>query len=200
MPVATTTEEHQTPAMSAAMKRSLGEDVVPSPGHSTANLPADYRTVNGWGADLDHANRPSYPKELPSNVRTARGEVRDWQVPHTKVHVSNEHPNLTPAFGASVAPKGLSGMLRDYAYEFGEATNRHWMTLVLADRVDMVESMITSALRGKPDNYIREKGWTAYLTYDPARRRKAMLIGATAIGAIAFGVLLSRAMRDSDYD
>ena len=146
MPSVTHTEENQTPEMSARSKRSLGEDVAPAPGHSIANAPRDYKSVPGWGVDLDPKNRPSYPKELPSTVMTARGDVQDWQEPPHRIHLSNEHPNLTPVFGTSCPPQGLSGLLRDYAYQFGEASNRHWMTLMLADRVNMVESMFTEAL------------------------------------------------------
>jgi hypothetical protein len=200
MPIATTTEENQTPEISAGMKRSRGEDAVPAPGHLRTHVPTDFRSINGWGADLDPANRPSYPKELPSTVQTARGDVRDWQTPRTKVHVSNEHPNLTPVFGASVPSRGLSGKLRDYAYEYGEATNRHWMTLVLADRVDMVESMLGGLFRGRPDNYIAEKGWPAYLKYSPNRTRTLVTAGAVAVGAVALGVLVTRALRDGDFD
>jgi hypothetical protein len=191
MPVATRTEENQTPEMSARSKRSIGEDVAPAPGHSVSNVPRDYKTVLGWGADLDPANRPSYPKELPSNVMTARGEVRDWQVPPHKIHVSNEHPNLTPVFGTACPPSGLSGRLRDYAFEFGEATNRHWMTLLLADRVNMVESMIGDALRGKPDHYIREKGWSANLKYrDERDRQRAMVTAGVSIGLVLLAFAL----------
>jgi hypothetical protein len=192
MPTATTTEENVTPEASARTKRSRGEDVVPAPGHVRTDGPADFRSINGWGADLDPANRPSYPKELPSTVHSARGEVRNWQKPHTKVHVSNEHPNLTPVFGASVPTRGLSGMLRDYAYEYGEATNRHWMTLILADRVDIVERMVTDLFAGRPDNYIREKGWPAYLKHNPKRARTLLTAGAVAVGAIALGTMLMR--------
>jgi hypothetical protein len=197
MPVATHTEENQTPEIAKGMKRSLGEDAVPAPGHSTANVPADYRQVNGWGADLDPANRPAYPKELPSTVMTARGEVKHWQEPHTRVHVSNEHPNLTPTFGASRPPHGLSGRLRDYAYEFGEASNRHWMTLVLADRVDMVETMIMDAFRGKGDNYVAEKGWPALMKYAPPKK-KYLTLGVAALGVAALGLAVAGAMRKGE--
>jgi hypothetical protein len=196
MPTSTHTEQDQTPAAAARMKRSRGEDVVPAPGHIGMDVATDFRQINGWGADLDPANRPSYPKELKSDVRSVRGEVRDWQVPHTKVHISNEQPNLTPTFGASVPSRGLSGLLRDYAYEYGEGTNRHWMTLVLADRVDMMESMITSALTGRPDHYIREKGWSAYVKYDPAAKRKLMTFGAVVLGAVAAGLVLQSVLSD----
>lgn len=192
MPTVTETEEHQTPEMSARSKRSLGEDVVPSPGHSRANVPDDYRSVNGWGADLDPANRPSYPKELPSTVKTVRGEVKDWQKPPHRIHLSNEHPNLTPVFGTTCPPHGISGMLRDYAYEFGEASNRHWMTLILADRIGIAESLVGGLLTGKPDNYVREKGWLATQKYGnrEERNRQYALLGAAAIGGLALALIV----------
>ena len=71
------------------------------------------------------------------------------------VFMSVEQPNLTPVFGTSCPPKGLSGLLREYAYQFGEGANRHWMTLVLADRVDMIESMVMDAFRGRGEEFRR---------------------------------------------
>jgi hypothetical protein len=182
---------------SAHAKRTLGEDPVPSPGHSTEHLPQNYREINGWGADLDHKNRPSYPKELPSTVMTARGDVKHWQEPRTKIHISNEHPDLTPVFGESVPPFGLSGMLRDYAYQFGEASNRHWMTLLLADRINRIESAVVDALRGKPDRFIHEKAWRAKLKYrDTEANRKTLYVSAAAIGAVALGLVLFSTLKE----
>jgi hypothetical protein len=175
-----------------SVKRALGDDPAPSRGHSDANVPEDYRSINGWGADLDPANRPMVPRELPSDVTTVRGNVGARQVPHAKVHLSVEHPDLTPVFGNSCPPHGLSGMLRDYAFQFGEASNRHWMTLILADRVDMVEHLIGDALRGKPDNYIAEKGWAANFKYDPGLKRRWLTLGALALGAVAVGVAVNQ--------
>ncbi|HYK00856.1 MAG TPA: hypothetical protein VE974_03815 [Thermoanaerobaculia bacterium] len=175
-----------------SVKRALGDDPVPAPGHSAASVPENYKEVHGWGADLDPANRPMVPRELPSDVTTVRGNVGARQVPTEKVHVSIEHPDLTPVFGNSCPPHGLSGMLRDYAFQFGEASNRHWMTLILADRVDMVEHLFGDALRGKPDNYIKEKGWPAYLKYNPGRNRRWLTLGALALGAVAVGVAVNQ--------
>ena len=180
----------------ARLKRTLGEDAVPAPKHSTAHVPSDFRKVLGWGVDLDPANRPSYPKEYPSDVTSARGDVKHWQTPPHKIHKSNEHPNLTPVFGTACPPKGLSGALRDYAYQFGEGTNRHWMTLVLSDRVDMVESMLTDALRGRPDNYFREKGWAANFKYaDRAQRQRYIGYGAAVLGVVALGMFFGMSDR-----
>lgn len=178
-----------------SMKRALGDDPAPAPSHPSRNVPANYRDVRGWGADLDPANRPMFPKELPSDVTTARGEVRDWQTPAMKVLMSVEHPNLTPVFGTSCPPKGLSGLLREYAYQFGEGTNRRWMTLVLADRVDMIESMVADAFRGRGDNYIAEKAWSAKWKYaDSAQRRRYATIATAAVGGIAVAMVLRKAL------
>ena len=183
-------EEMKWTQSDPSVKRALGDDPVPSKGHKN-NIPFDFRSINGWGAYLDPADRQMIPRELPSDVETVRGNVGARQVPKEKVHLSIEHPDLTPVFGNSCPPHGLSGMLRDYAYQFGEASNRHWMTLILADRVDMVEHLFGDALRGRPDNYIAEKGWPAYFKYEPGRSRRLLTVGAVALGALALGVAMT---------
>lgn len=172
-------------------------DTSLAPQHVTSTVPRDYKQVPGWGVDLDH--RPSYPKELPSDVTNARGAVGDWQIPHDKVYVSVEHPNLTPVFGTSCPPRGLSGLLREYAYRYGEGTNRHWMTLILADRIDIAESIVTDALRGRPDRFIQEKGWKANWKYgiSPSMKR-ALMWGGVVAGLTAAGFLLARTVGDDD--
>jgi hypothetical protein len=188
-----------TPAVREAQqaKRTIGEDPAPAPGHSRAHVPADFRTIDGWGADLDPANRPAVPRELPSDVLTARGDVKHRQVPRGKVHMSNEYPDLTPVFGDTVQPRGLSGLIRDYAYNFGEATNRHWMMLLLADRIDVYESAVVDLFTGR---YVKEKGWTTphLAEMDSKTRHSYAFVGAVAvIGlAIAAGVMLTRDGRD----
>jgi hypothetical protein len=167
------------------------------PHHVTGTVPADYRQVQGWGVDLNH--RPMVPMELPSDVSTARGEVRHWQVPQEKIHNSIEHPNLTPVFGTACPPKGLSGRLRDYAYQYSEGTNRHWMTLVFADRVDVLESLVTGIFSGKPDNIPAEKAWgTRLRAVDPARRVRFIAAGAAVVGAVALGIWLTKGMDDEE--
>ncbi|HEU4521953.1 MAG TPA: hypothetical protein VFT12_08125 [Thermoanaerobaculia bacterium] len=177
--------------------RTRGEDPVPAPGHSAKHLPADYREINGWGVDLDPAVRPAVPREFPSNVKTARGDVKHWQQPTTKILVTNEQPGLTPVFGESAPLHGLSGRLREYAYQYGEGTNRRWMTLMMADRVDIAESMLMDALRGKPDRYFQEKAWGTKLRYaTPGDRNRYLLVGGLILGAVAFGVVASRMRED----
>ena len=162
------------------------------PLHVVDTVPTDFRRIQGWGVDLDPRNRPMVPRELPSDVTNVRGDVRHWQEPRPEdeIFVSIEHPNRTPVFGTACRPKLLSGVLRRYAYRYGEGTNRHWITLLLSDRIDVAESMITSALRGKPDRYIKEKGWGAKLEHGDGGQMLA--VGATVAGVLALGVWMLR--------
>ena len=164
------------------------------PHHVTETVPSDYRSIKGWGVDLDPKNRPMFPMELPSEVMDVRGDVPAWQVPSMDVYVSIEHPNRTPVFGETCPPKGLSGAMRNYAYRYGEGTNRHWMTLILADRVDILENLVGDALRAQPDRYFKEKGWKANFKYDSERETNYVAVGMAVVGAIAVGALLRRAL------
>src|SRR5205085_11253973 len=113
-------------------------------------------TIPGWGADLDPANRPAVPKEnlVPPATNGAHWEFPERQVPKYDREKSTEHKFLTPVFGTSCPLKGLSGVIRRFAYTYSEGRAAHWLLLVLGDRVDVVESLVTSALRGRPDRYI----------------------------------------------
>jgi hypothetical protein len=72
---------------------------------------------------------------------------------------SIEHKFLTPVFGTSCPPKGLSGVLRKYAYaRYSEARAAHWLILIGADRVDAIESHLRSFGTLHPDNPITETG------------------------------------------
>jgi hypothetical protein len=73
---------------------------------------------------------------------------------------------LTPVFGTSCPPKGVSGMLRKYAYQrFSEGRAAHWLILLAADRVDSVESNLRSYATLHPDNPITETGVLSEFKY-----------------------------------
>jgi len=46
---------------------------------------------------------------------------------------------LTPVFGTTNPPRGLSGLLRRAAYKIPEHATSHWFVLLLADRIDAIE-------------------------------------------------------------
>src|SRR5690606_19306556 len=103
-------------------KGNIMDAVIPNASTSNTSMPRDYLHIQGWGADLDHENRPAYPKE-----RTPpRLEGLHWAQPeqqahgHMEIFHSTERPGITPLFGTTVPPSGLSGALRRFAFKYSE--------------------------------------------------------------------------------
>jgi hypothetical protein len=101
-------------------------------------------TVKGWGVDAAREHRPGVPWERPP--RPAPGAHIDPapQRPRTRVLHRREIDRLTTVFGSAQPPKGLSGMLRRLAYRLPEHRARHWMLLLVADRVDELEHRLAN--------------------------------------------------------
>jgi hypothetical protein len=116
-------------------------------------------TIPGWGADLDHKDRPSVPRERTDLVSGAHWDFPERQEELVPRERSIEHMQLTPVFGTSVPLKGLSGVVRRIAYDrFSEARAAHWLLLIAGDRLDAMESHLASFVSGKPDNLLTETG------------------------------------------
>jgi ParB-like chromosome segregation protein Spo0J len=58
-----------------------------------------------------------------------------------------ELDRLTPVFSTALRPTGLSGFIRRIAYDIPESHARHWATLMLADRVDVMEHRLKKVLK-----------------------------------------------------
>src|SRR5437870_1260336 len=112
------------------------------------------------------------------------------QIPKVKIHKSTERRVLTPVFGTSCPPKGLSGKLRDLAYQFSEGRLSHWMILLLADRVDVIENGLGGILLGKPDRLIKEMGlraeWKRHELRADLRRLRNELLFVAGAGAVVW--------------
>jgi hypothetical protein len=151
-------------------------------------LPA--RSIRGWGADKVPADRPAYPKEKASDVNTVRGNVGARMTPPHRIHMSIEHPDLAPVFGTTCPPRGLSGKLRDFAYQFGEGRLAHWLTLLAADRIDVLEGRFEDLSHGRVPHPIAERGLTAH---DGSSRSRNLLIAGAALGVLAAAVIVQQA-------
>jgi hypothetical protein len=129
--------------------------------------------IPGWGVDLDPRDRPSVPKErFDPDLSGAHWEFPERQPENTPRERSNEHKFLTPVFGTTCPPKGLSGAIRRYAYkQYSEARAAHWLLLLAADRVDVAESTLRSYLSRHPDNPIAETGVLSEFTHHGVRSR-----------------------------
>ncbi len=157
----------------------------------------DPATVPGWGVDADAKNDPTYPYR----VRAAdEGLHMDWQRPpqqHSGVEVlqSVEHERRPAVFGTSTPPRGLSGMIRRLAFRWSESDWRHWLMLMGADRVDVVEGVVEDLGRGKVPNIPAEMGARAEWQHNKSGfvTKAAVTLAVSAL-AIA---LLSRGKKKS---
>src|SRR3954447_21188665 len=120
--------------------------------------------IPGWGVDLDPRDRPSVPK-LKAVETGAHWDFPERQPEKWPRERSIEHEFLTPVFGTSCPPKGLSGALRRFSYRrYSEGRAAHWLLLLAADRVDAWESHLRSFATLRPDNPITETGVASEFT------------------------------------
>jgi hypothetical protein len=129
--------------------------------------------IPGWGVDLDPKDRPSVPRErFDPGVTGAHWDFPERQPETWPRERSIEHKFLTPVFGTSCPPKGLSGVLRRFAYaRYSEGRAAHWLILVAADRVDAVESHLRSFTTMRPDNPITQTGVRSEFSHHGASSR-----------------------------
>jgi hypothetical protein len=134
--------------------------------------------IPGWGVDLDPADRPSVPRlKFDPAATGAHWDFPERQPEKWPRERSIEHQMLTPVFGTSTPPRGLSGVVRRYAYRYSEGRAAHWLLLIGADRIDAVESHLASFLTLHPDNPITETGIRSEFTHHGLRAR----IGTTRV-------------------
>jgi hypothetical protein len=152
-------------------------------------------TIEGWGIDADPNNKPTYPMKNYTGADHNRLNYERATQQHSTVEIlhSNERPGLTRVFGTSSPPQGLSGKLRRYAFKFSEGSSGHWMTLILADRINVVEGIIDDLKHGHIPNIFAERGWNAEWKYNRkgAIKKAAIGIGVTA-AVVAFMVYRNR--------
>ncbi len=123
--------------------------------------------IPGWGVDLDPKDRPSVPMlDFDPDLNGAHWDFPERQPEKWPRERSIEHKFLTPVFGTSCPPRGLSGVMRRYAYRrYSEARAAHWLILLAADRVDAVESHLRSFASLRRDNPITETGVRTELSH-----------------------------------
>ncbi len=146
----------------------------------------------GWNIDNDPDNDPTYPMRTrtPDDHKGYSWE-RPTQQPITiEVLHSIERPNVTAVFGTSVPPSGLSGAIRRFAFKYSENSYLHWLPLLLADRVNVVEGVLDDLAHGHVPNIFAEKGYKVEWKYDRTGLLLKLATAAAIVGGAA--VLLSK--------
>src|SRR4051812_49130162 len=104
------------------MEQRIGsstDDVLETPVHGGKNLTSEQRRnldlsskIPGWGVDIDPKVRPGYPRD---QARLVGPDILypdfEQQIPKFRIFKSTEHGKLTPVFGTSCPPHGLSGLI-----------------------------------------------------------------------------------------
>jgi hypothetical protein len=147
----------------------------------------DASQVKGWAVDADPENEPTYPiRKRVEGEHSGYTWKRPPQQPlEVEVLHSNERPNVSATFGTSLPPRGLSGVIRRFAFRFSESSYGHWLPLMLADRVGMVEGVFQDLSRGHVPNVFAELGWKAEWKYNRKSLVTRVTLGALLLCAVA---------------
>jgi hypothetical protein len=166
--------------------------------------------IPGWGADLDVADRPSVPRErFDLTLPGARWERPEQQPENWPRERSVEHTELPPVFGTVCPPKGLSGVVRKYAYaKYSEGRAAHWLLLIAGDRIDALESALRSFVTLRPDNPITQTGVLGEMKHHGVSSRLGhnradvkhhwmdpFIVGAPWAGGVVVTYLVTRSLR-----
>lgn len=91
--------------------------------------------------DRDPLARPGVPQEFdpPQPLANAHWIEPDRQMSERPPLVGNGR-RLTPVFSTANPPRGLSGLIRKVAYRAPDYRTRRWALLILADKLDVLES------------------------------------------------------------
>jgi hypothetical protein len=146
----------------------------------------DPSQIKGWGEDADPKNDPTYPMK---NRNDGEQEGYSWERPQqqpitVEVLHSNERPDVTSVFGTSTPPSGLSGVLRRIAFGYSESSYGHWLPLVLADRVGVVEGVLSDLKNGQIPNVFAERGWKAEWEHNRTSLVRRILVRAVLVSAV----------------
>lgn len=153
----------------------------------TSATALDTSSIVGWGVDANPQNDPTYPYR----DRSADDHKGQWvrptqQQPDVELLHSVEHKQTPAVFGTASPPKWVSGWMRRIAFRWSESNWAHWMLLMGADRVNMVEGLVEDLARGKVPNIPREMGVPAEW-----RHNKTGLVKKLAIAGIIGGALFA---------
>ena len=157
----------------------------------------DYQSVTGWGIDADPKNDPTYPIKKRNN---AEHLGYSWQRPPQQpirpgILKSIERPNITAVYGATVPPRGLSGAIRRFAFKDSESSYLHWLPLLIADRVNVVEGVFQDLAKGKIPNIPAERGIKAEWKHNKKAVVTKFAVGAAIVGSIVAMCVMQRKRR-----
>lgn len=150
----------------------------------------DTSTIPGWGVDADPENDPTYPMrdQTKDGGLTAAWERPPVQHADVEILQSIEHIRQPAVVGTSTPPAGLSGAIRRAAFRWSESNWLHWLMLMGADRINVVEGVVDDLAHARLPNIPAEMGIKSELRFNKGGfARKLVVIGGVAAVAVALG-------------
>ena len=163
---------------------------------ASAHAPIDPTSVIGWGVDADPENDPTYPYRDRSGDD---GLTKDWQRPpqqqsETELLQSIEHVRTPAVFGTATPPSAVSGVVRRFAFRWSESNWLHWLMLMGADRINVVEGLVSDLSRGRIPNIPAEMGAKSEWRHN---KKGFVIKTAVVVGIVAGLVALVRSRPSS---
>lgn len=161
----------------------------------------DPSTVVGWGIDADPRNDPTYPYRDRSKDD---GLSINWQRPQqqqsdVEILQSVEYRHFPAVFGTATPPRWISGMIRRAAFRWSESNWLHWLLLMGADRINVVEGVVEDLGRGKVPNIPAEMGAKAEWKHNKKGLATKVAVAAL-VGGTLFAFAKSRRSKDRATD
>lgn len=151
----------------------------------------EHKRINGWGVDADLDSRPYHPVHKTQVKTGAHWSRPDKQPMTVEILQSIERGQRPAIFGTANPPRGLSGVLRRYAFKKGEGNFSHWIPLILADRIDFIEGLFEDAIHGKMprifgDGYYVDYKYNRKQFYYRVAKNTALVAGAAYLVSYLF--------------
>jgi hypothetical protein len=149
----------------------------------------DTSTIPGWGVDADPENDPTYPMRHVENQTRGITWARPAQQERDVEVLQSVEYNYAPAVtGTSTPPSGLSGTIRRVAFKRSESDWLHWLMLMGADRINVVEGVVADLAHGKVPNVPAEMGARAEWRHNKrgfaAKTGILLALGAVSVAAL----------------
>lgn len=159
------------------------------------------QNIQGWGIDMRPEDRPAYP--MWNETEKTGSHYTEESIPKQemifKEFKSIERPQMPPVYGQTVAPTGLSGLIRAFAFRYGEGSFGHWLPILLADRVNMVEGILDDLLHLRVPNFWKEMGLNAEWKYNRKNFvKKTVITTAVVAGAVGLFMILTSDTKKKD--
>jgi hypothetical protein len=146
----------------------------------TSATAIDTSSIIGWGVDANPQNDPTYPyRDRSADDHSGQWTRPTQQQPEVELLQSVEHKQLPAVFGTASPPRWISGMIRRGAFTYSESNWMHWLMLMGADRINMVEGLVEDLARAKIPNIPKEMGGRAEWKHN--KKGLAAKIGIAAV-------------------